>query len=132
MKTLKFKLFPDSTITYTLRLSMHRYASNNSLAVLAECFDKDFDAYVPFCDVTVNLEETSMIPAFVGEGFAFVDENDTPGIGKTLEKAGLASFTGIMGQSGFCAYPLYKFDLDKLRAFVYENTYDDEKEGVQA
>lgn len=66
--------------------------------------------FEPYCDITVNLPG-EMIS---GENCAFVDTNNAPFITEFLEKNGLAEPTGLFGFSGWCAYPEYRFDLEKI------------------
>lgn len=77
------------------------YANNNSLAV--QMFSaSDHELYTV---ITVNL--CSMMQ----DGcFAFVDENNNPGIGKWLEANKIAVPTGFIEISGFCHYQLYAFN----------------------
>lgn len=65
---------------------------------------------------------------------AYLDVNNVPDIARRLEKAGIAEpYTRfgatVAAESGFCTYPLYRFDADKLRKFdpegmkEYETAY---------
>ena len=65
----------------------------------------------PFCDITVNLPREELS----GENCAFVDTNDAPFLPAFLEENGLAEPTGMMGFSGFCAYPEYRFNMETVR-----------------
>ena len=56
---------------------------------------------------------------------AFLDENNFPGIGKRLEKAGIAEpytrfGTPVAAESGFCTYPLFRFNAERLREMDHE------------
>lgn len=63
----------------------------------------------PYGNVTVNLEQK--IPPYC----AFVDTNNMPEAEDFLVNNGLASFTGLVQESGYCTYPLYQFNAEKLR-----------------
>lgn len=63
----------------------------------------------PYGNVTVNLERK--IPLYC----AFVDTNNMPEAEDFLINNGLASFTGLVQESGYCTYPLYRFDAEMLR-----------------
>lgn len=63
----------------------------------------------PYCDVTVNLLET--LPPYC----AFVDTNNMPELEDFLVKNKLAEFTGLEQRSGYCTYPLYRFDTERMR-----------------
>lgn len=63
----------------------------------------------PYGDVTVNLGVE--VPDFCG----YVDTNNMPELEKFLVDNDIGEFTGFMERSGFCMYPLYMFNVDKLR-----------------
>jgi hypothetical protein len=63
----------------------------------------------PYCDVTVNLLDT--LPPYC----AFVDINNMPELEDFLVKNKLAEFTGLEQKSGYCTYPLYRFDTERMR-----------------
>jgi hypothetical protein len=63
----------------------------------------------PYGDVTVNL--LSSMPPYC----AFVDTNNMPELEDFLVKNGIAEFTGLAQTSGFCSYPLYQFNVEKMR-----------------
>lgn len=77
------------------------YAMDNSLAIVM--YGNEDGYWEPYATVTVNLQYP------VDKNVAFVDENNLPGIGKWLEENGIAEPTGIVRQSGYCTYPLYRF-----------------------
>lgn len=41
---------------YKIRLKRTRYANNNSLAVLADYFDDEMNTWLPYMDVTTNID----------------------------------------------------------------------------
>ena len=51
------------------------------------------------------------------KGYAFIDTNNHPNAEKFIKKYGLGEFTGRYGFSGYCCYPIYKIDLDKLKEY---------------
>lgn len=63
----------------------------------------------PYGDLTVNL--AGKAPDYCG----FVDLNNMPELEKFIAENDLGEFTGLTQRSGFCEYPLYLFNLDKLR-----------------
>lgn len=63
----------------------------------------------PYGNVTVNLGRK--IPPYC----AFVDTNNMPEAEDFLINNRLASFTGLVQESGYCTYPLYQFDAERLR-----------------
>lgn len=68
-----------------------------------------------FADLTVNI--TAPCPDYCG----YVDTNKCPELEGFIEKHGLGEFTGLMGGSGFCSYPLYLFNPEKLREIAPED-----------
>jgi len=77
------------------------YANNGCLAVqMFTASDNE-----PYAVITVNL-----CSLMQDESFAFVDENNLPGIGKWLEANEIAIPTGFIETSGFCRYQLYAFN----------------------
>lgn len=65
----------------------------------------------PFSRLTTNLGVD-----FCGEPLAFVDVNNNSGYNVLdfIECNGLGIYTGHSFQSGFCVYPLYRFNLGKI------------------
>lgn len=101
MKYLNIELYGE---TFKVKPYRCKYAANDSLAViLLDEEGEDFDT------ITVNLSNYSQ-----SEDTAFVDTNNCSYVEKFLKRHKIAKPVGIHGQSGFCSYPLYKFDLSKL------------------
>lgn len=86
-------------------INLSCYANNGSLFM--ELLDKE--TYEPYSSLTVNL--WNELP----ENMAFIDTNNCPEAEIFIKENELGSFTGYREQSGFCKYPLYEFDLNKLR-----------------
>lgn len=68
----------------------------------------DIDLQEEIANLTVNLDGILM------PNQAYVDTNNFPEGEQFIKENGLGEPTGIMGQSGFCEYPLYNFDLGKI------------------
>lgn len=92
--------------SYDVTLSKKSYANNGNLAI--QMFEEEDGIPFPFATLTVNLDKK--LPGDV----AFVDTNNCPWAEAFIEENGLGSPTGRLGQSGFCFYPQYKFDLSKI------------------
>lgn len=92
-------------------LQAMRYRNNDTVALLAYTVEDDED----YADITVNLEQSAFADQ---QDYQFVDTNNLPGIDKWLEENGLAEPTGITGSSGFCSYPLMKFNRKRLEEEV--------------
>lgn len=88
-----------------VRLSATTYAKNGKLAIEMYCEDGE-----PYGVITVNMRDDTL----QSENTAFADTNNFPDIDKWLDLYGLAQDTGIQQISGYCAYPLMIFDLDKF------------------
>lgn len=89
--------------TTKIWLSKKEYANNHTLAIQSYCEDG------PFATLTINIPG-----GCAGDNFAYVDTNNCPWAPRFLEENGLARDTGIIGYSGFCSYPLFKFNVDKI------------------
>lgn len=93
--------------TENVTLTVNTYVDNNSLYVGMTTAEDGFPE--PYGDVTVNL--LSSVPPYC----AFVDTNNMPELEDFLVKNGIAEFTGLMQKSGYCSYPLYQFNVEKMR-----------------
>lgn len=68
--------------------------------------------FEPWCDVTVNLPY-SRLP--LDDGEAYVDVNNCPELERFITENGLGESLHIIGSSGWCSYPLYRFNMDEVR-----------------
>lgn len=84
------------------------YADNDTLAIIL-----DDPKEGPFGAITVNIEASDFL---ADQTHAFVDTNNCPWAEEFIAKHGFGKPVGLMGESGYCMYPLYEFDLEKLRA----------------
>lgn len=97
---------------YEVYLKRNSYIDNGSLAI--QVFDASDGC--PFTVLTVNLEETPRCYTHTKdkESVAFVDTNNNPWAEEFIKNNKLGEPIGMYGHSGFCSYPLYRFDLSKL------------------
>ena len=95
-----------------LELEINSYMDNNRVYIGLVEVDGEYPE--PFADLTVNI--SAPCPDYCG----YVDINNCPELEGFIEKHGLGEFTGLMGNSGFCFYPLYLFDPEKLRKVAPE------------
>ncbi len=93
--------------TKKVELDINYYANNHCL-YLGMLSGKGADRE-NYGDITVNLSGT--VPDYCG----YLDVNHLPELEKFIQKNGIGEFTGLTKQSGFCVYPLYFFDAEKLR-----------------
>lgn len=114
MNTYTFVARHENGLTeHKIRLIANRYASNNTLAVVAQ-EEKKKDIWIPFATLTVNLDGIGTQGMLQDESTAFVDTNNCPDALEFLVKNDLAKDAGFMGKSGFCTYPLMIFDTKKF------------------
>lgn len=90
----------------TVELTMSQYADNGN--IFLELINTQGEYPEPYGNVTVNLVD---VPKYCG----YVDTNNMPEMEKFIKDNDLGEFTGLTLRSGFCEYPLYVFNVDKLR-----------------
>lgn len=90
---------------YDVNIRIATYGSNDNLAILL-----DSPTEGPFARLTVNIDE-------LPEGYAYVDTNNCPWAEEFIKEHKLGEPTNLCGHSGYCTYPLYKFDLQKLKEY---------------
>lgn len=66
------------------------------------------DTGEPFATLTVNLD--GELP----KNQAYVDTNNCPWGERFIQENGIGKFLNCYGYSGFCRYPLYEFDMEKI------------------
>lgn len=69
----------------------------------------------PWATLTVNLDEN--LYDELGEEYAFVDINNFPEAEEFIAKYGIGESLHMYKTSGYVRYPLYKFDLEKLKEY---------------
>lgn len=108
-----------SQLTYrNYDLDMHVSYYPSHPMVMAVTFT-DAEDGMPFGAASVNLGNDIGNGSYMQYGSTFIDENNMPGIAQAMQEAGLCEpYTRfgepVMGQSGWCEYPLMTFDMDKL------------------
>ena len=98
--------------TYEIRFVKTRYTYDGSLAVQVECFDSGFNCFMPYGNLTVNLDCGNLGCS------AFLDSNNSPDLCDFVIANGWAKEYG-QKRSGFCTYPLVIFS-DKFLNDVCE------------
>ena len=103
--------------TYELKFQKGRY-SNNRLAIQVLGRREDEDWYEPFCTLTVNLPDVILSSdgsKDLPSNMAFIDTNNCPEyLFMQLADEGVMTVTKTRARSGYCTYPLVKFDEDWL------------------
>lgn len=100
MNLLKIK---SRGIEYSVLLAIHYYQNGNLAIALEEEHGE------PYGVLTINLGDK--LPS----DYAYLDTNMHPNAEEIVKEYGLAENTGKYEQSGFCTYPLYKFNISRLR-----------------
>lgn len=65
-------------------------------------------------NVTVNID------APASNYCGYLDTNNLANVENFIREYNLGEFTGLMGRSGYCSYPLYAFNVHKLRELCPE------------
>ena len=105
-KHYKFKDFNEE---YTIWLEPREYNWEDKHNLAIQAWTEDGE---PFAVITVNLPDEKLSDD--ESCTAFIDENNIPGLYNFLINNKIADFTGNIGYSGFCEYPEFKFNLEKL------------------
>lgn len=98
--------------TAYIREDKYAYKRQNRLYLGLDTIDPDYGFAMPYCDITVNLPDEMLS----GEDCAYVDVNNAPFLPRFLEENKLAEPTGMMGFSGWCCYPEYRFNMERVRS----------------
>lgn len=95
--------------TETVVPKLNTYLENNNLYVGLDFFDPDFEAWLPFTDVTVNVGKLPFLES------AIDTNNNGNGIIDFLVQNGFGELTDKFIPSGFCVFPVFRFNEEKLR-----------------
>lgn len=96
---------------YEVSLKINKYLNGN-LYVGMDYFDKEFGCMCPYGDITVNLID-------LPKGHAAIDTNNMgTAVLDFLKKYKLAEPIGLEIPSGFCMFPVYKFNEMELRKYL--------------
>ena len=103
--------------THEIAFSISKYATNGNTAIQMWKWVKDGDEqegyYEPWSSLTVNLTKECK------PNCAFIDTNNNgDNIVEWLEANDLGFQTGNYEISGYCIYPEFEFDMDKLMKYT--------------
>ena len=100
------KMFRVKTMfgAYDVYFVISKYFSNDNLSL--DLFSIEDG---PIARLTVNLGDK------LEKNMAYLDTNNCGWARKFVEEYGLGRDTGIVKSSGWCTYPLYEFDMNKIR-----------------
>ena len=90
------------------------YTSNDNTAIQLLCWNDEFGCIEPWATLTVNLED-------LPEELCYLDTNNVPNAEEFMQKYGIGSPTGLYTTSGFCTYPLYLIDMNRLNELVEQS-----------
>lgn len=111
MENLKLKTnLPYGPKEMEVRLVVNNYADRNKLYLALWSLEDGY--WEPYCDLTRCLD--GEIPA----DCAYVDTNNLPSAEQFIVENRLGTFTHMVGRSGFCTYPLYHFDMERIRELI--------------
>lgn len=89
-----------------ITISTARYNYDDSLAI-----ELISDSKGPFARLTVCIDNNIKLK----DNESFVDTNNCPWAIEFIEQNKLGEYTGEFGASGYCVYPLYRFNLDTIK-----------------
>lgn len=92
-----------------LRPWINSYANNGNLAVGFDWLDDEVGDWQPFCYATVNLMPLPYLESAIDtndNGNRFLD---------FLEEKGFGQRTGMVIPSGFCMFPVFRFNEERIR-----------------
>lgn len=89
---------------FSLNTFVGQYSTNGNLYIGLHEDDG------PFADLTTNI-------ASLGDSCAAIDTNNCPWAEELIKRYKLGEKTGYSLRSGFCDYPVYRFNMDKVKEF---------------
>lgn len=94
--------------------TIHKYWYNGRTCLKIRAKEKlSEEFFEPFCDVTVNLPNAELS----SDNLVFLDVNNAPWLEQFMFDNGFGSPTGYFRTSGFCNYPLYLCNMDKIHRY---------------
>jgi hypothetical protein len=111
--------------TYAVAFGIEHYSENDNLA-LEMSYKNEDNMDEPFTMLTVNLSEKC------APNCAYVDTNDNPWAESFIAEHGLGVPTGRTRRSGFCEYPEYAFDMQKIERHLLYQLEESQIDGEEA
>jgi len=99
-----FDVKTDFSVYRNCYFFVNHYAADNSLMLRIY---NNIDGAI--ADITVCLDDK-----FLKDNQAYVDTNNSEFAPKLIKELGIGKPLGKTRNSGFCTYPLYEFDLEKI------------------
>lgn len=94
--------------TFPVRAELNMYRDNDNLYIGLLSFDEDLEGYDNYCDLTVNIVELPYLHSAVDLTYGTEEKI------KFIQDNNLGEYAGFDLPSGFCIYPVYKFNPDVL------------------
>lgn len=88
-------------------LTVDTYHNNGRIYLGLKCLDGEH-----FGDITVNL-----VSSPVHENANYLDVSNLSAVEDFINNNQLGEFTGVYGYSGYNSYPLYEFDIDRIKEY---------------
>jgi len=101
--------YRDSYGNNSVALVLDMYRDNGNLFIGLEEYDKEYDYWDSYCDVTVNVGKLPFLESAINT------EYNGPAKVDFLLQNGFGELTGKSIPSGFCTFPVFKFNADKLK-----------------
>ncbi len=90
-----------------VRLVVNSDVDRSKLYLALWCFEDGY--WEPYCDLTICLD--GEVPA----DCAYVDTNNLPSAEQFIVENRLGTFTHMVVRSGRCTYPLYHFNMERIK-----------------
>lgn len=103
---------PNGTVKTKVGIEIDRYRTYDNLYVGLICLEDTDNSYAgePYGDLSVNIEP-------LPENCIAVDTNNLSGAEEFIKKYKLGTDTGYCAYSGYCQYPIYEMDMNKLKQY---------------
>lgn len=89
-------------------LELNKYVYDGSLAIMIHNMEDGPIAKITTCIDGFLLQKNE----------AYIDTNNCPWAEDFIKEYKLGKPTGRKARSGFCEYPIYRFNMDRLREFT--------------
>ena len=89
-------------------LELNKYVYDNSLAIMIHNMEDGPIAKITTCSDGFSLQKNE----------AYIDTNNCPWAEDFIREYQLGKPTGRKARSGYCEYPVYRFDMDRLEEFA--------------
>lgn len=107
-----------------VKIITNRYmypTTEGGIQIALACWENDGSYWTPYCTVSTNLPETSLMDLQPVDRHAIFIRNDThwyPGVEDILADNKIAKRTTRVAHSGYCTYDEWIVDLEQLKKYV--------------